>query len=240
MNLDTGFIPDACLGGIIRPIYKRSGIANEPENYRPITILSCFGKLFTSILNHRLNEFLSYYNILEENQAGFRSGYSTNDHIFNFHALTDILKLKHKKLFCSFIDFSKAFDSVWRVGLWLKLLSNNVNGKVFRIIFNLYHNITYCVKYSGSQSSFFQSYCGVRQGENVSPILFSMLLNDLKDYLNTRQCSVINLNLPDFNVDTYIKILILLYADDTVIFGTETHSFQENLSTIIHNYGNLT
>ena len=58
----------------------------SPENYKPITILSCFGKLFTSILNARLNKFLDAHTILEENQAGLRAGYSTMDHIFVLHA----------------------------------------------------------------------------------------------------------------------------------------------------------
>ena len=97
--LETGLIPEPWLEGIIRPIYKRSGDSTRPENYRPITILSCFGKLFTAILNHRLTEFLNYNNILEENQAGFRAGYSTTDHIFTLHALTEILKTKKKNCF---------------------------------------------------------------------------------------------------------------------------------------------
>ena len=115
--LDTGILPDAWLEGIIRPIFKRSGDSKKPENYRPITILSCFGKLFTSVLNLRLNKFIEYHNILKENQAGFRSGYSTIDHIFTLHVLTKILKQSKTKLYCCFVDFSKAFDSVWRVGL---------------------------------------------------------------------------------------------------------------------------
>ena len=119
--LDTGIIPDSWLEGIIRPIYKRGGDPTQPENYRPITILSCFGKLFTAILNSRLNSFIDHHDILNENQAGFRSGYSTTDHIFTLHIFSEILKHNKKKLFCSFIDFSKAFDSVWRVGLWMKL-----------------------------------------------------------------------------------------------------------------------
>ena len=94
--LDTGIIPDSWLEGIIRPIYKCSGDPQNTENYRPITILSCFGKLFTAILNLRLNNFLEHHNILEENQAGFRSGYSTIDHIFTLNALTELLKLKNK------------------------------------------------------------------------------------------------------------------------------------------------
>ena len=114
---DRGIIPESWLEGIIHPIYKNNGDPKCPENYRPITILSCFGKLFTAVLSLRLNNFLQYHNVLEENQAGFRSGYSTADHIFTLHALTEILKNKNKKLYCSFIDFSKAFDSVWRVGL---------------------------------------------------------------------------------------------------------------------------
>ena len=59
-----------------------------------------------------LNALLDVHTILEENQAGFRAGYSTMNHIFVLHALTVIVKPQKKKLFCSFIDFSKAFDSV--------------------------------------------------------------------------------------------------------------------------------
>ena len=119
------------------------------QKTRPITILSCFGKLFTSVLNIRLQIFLEEYNILEENQAGFRAGYSTTDHIFVLHSLIELLKTKKMKLYCSFIDFSKAFDSVWRIGLWQKLIGNNINGKLFRIIHNMYQNIKSCVSFSG-------------------------------------------------------------------------------------------
>ena len=226
---DTGILPDAWLEGIIRPIYKNNGDPKLPENYRPITILSCFGKLFTAILNNRLNTFLQYHDLLEENQAGFRAGYSTTDHIFTLHTLTEILKVKRKKLYCSFIDFSKAFDSVWRVGLWTKLLTDSINGKMFRTIYNLYQNIKSCVIYSGKQSNFFNSYCGVRQGENLSPVLFSLFLNDLEEFLDTRHRSGINFNITDNEINVYLKILVLLYADDTVIFGTDAESFQHNL-----------
>ncbi|MES9879996.1 MAG: reverse transcriptase family protein, partial [Sedimenticola sp.] len=132
--LDTGILPESWLVGVIKPIYKHKGETSDPGNYRPITLVSCFGKLFTAILNVRLNSFLEHEEILNENQAGFRKNYSTSDHIFVLYALIDILKSRKQKLFCTFIDFSKAFDSVWRVGLWQKLLSNNINGKIFRVI----------------------------------------------------------------------------------------------------------
>ena len=53
---DTGIIPDIWLEGIIRPIYKNKGDVENPDNYRPITIFSCFSKLFTAVLNARLTK----------------------------------------------------------------------------------------------------------------------------------------------------------------------------------------
>ena len=67
---DSGYLPDSWLEGTIKPIYKNKGNSMQPQNYRPITILSCVGKLFTSILNNRLTRFLNNDNILSENQAG--------------------------------------------------------------------------------------------------------------------------------------------------------------------------
>ena len=58
--LDSGAFPSSWLEGIIRPIYKKKRDTSNPENYRPITILSCFGKLFTSVLNLRLNDFVEH------------------------------------------------------------------------------------------------------------------------------------------------------------------------------------
>ena len=113
--------------GKIRPIYKNKGDKSDPENYRPITILSCLGKLFTAVLNNRLTKFLDTYELLNENQAGFRKSYSTVDHIFALNSLIELFKSTKKKLYGTFIDFSKAFDSVWRMGLWKKMLESSVS-----------------------------------------------------------------------------------------------------------------
>ena len=86
----SGFVPDKWSLGFISPIYKNKGDKASPDNYRGITILSCFGKLFTSVLNDRLNQNLENMNILNEEQAGFRKNYSTNDHIFNLKCLIDL------------------------------------------------------------------------------------------------------------------------------------------------------
>jgi hypothetical protein len=79
---DTGIIPDIWLIGSIKPIFKNKGNKYDPNNFRPITILSCLGKLFTSILNDRLNTFSEEFKVLNESQCGFRKQYSTIDSIF--------------------------------------------------------------------------------------------------------------------------------------------------------------
>ena len=182
--LDSGNIPESWLIGIIKPLYKNKGDPLMAENYRPITIVSCMGKLFTAILNSRLNTFIEENGILNENQCGFRANYSTSDNIFVIHCIIEYLRVRKLKTYCAFIDFQKAFDSVWRVGLWSKLLSINITGKIFNIIKNMYKDIKSCVSYNGETSAFFACKNGVRQGENLSPLLFSLFLNDLESHLS--------------------------------------------------------
>ena len=77
----------------------------------------------------------------------------------------------------------KAFDSVNRVARRRKLLSNNIDGNMFEVIFNIYDNAKSCVKAGGNISMFFSSMSGVRHGENLSPILFSLFLSDLVEFM---------------------------------------------------------
>ena len=93
-----------------------------------ITLLSCFGNFFTSVNNRRVSMYLEEYNLIGEEQAGFRSGYSTLDDIFSIKCIIDIYLSKNKGLFSAFIDYRKAFDNIWRIGLWRKLLQHSING----------------------------------------------------------------------------------------------------------------
>ena len=131
---DTGIVPESWLIGNIIPIYKNKGNIENPENYRPITLLSCLGKLFTAIINTRLNAFSDERYLITHSQAGFRKGFSTSDNLFIIQSLIDILKSKNKKLYCAFVDFKQAFDTVWRKGLWYKLDQYNINGKCLQLI----------------------------------------------------------------------------------------------------------
>lgn len=82
----NGTIPtDWCIG-LIMPLYKNKGSPNEVDNYHGITLLSCIGKLFTAAINHRLTYYLEASGTLGNEQAGFRSGFSTIDHIFTLQS----------------------------------------------------------------------------------------------------------------------------------------------------------
>ena len=102
-----------------------------------------------------MTRFLDEFEILSETQTGFRKDYSTLDNIFTLHSLIELLKVQKKKLFCYFIDFSRAFDTVMRIGLWRKLLANNVNGKILRVIKNMYDDIKSCVSINNQTSGYF-------------------------------------------------------------------------------------
>ena len=227
---DTGLVPDSWTVGNILPIYKNKGDINLPENYRPITLLSCFGKLFTATLNARLNTYMEETNGIDSCQAGFRKGFSTTDNLFILHSLLELSKSNKNTLHCAFVVFKQAFDTVWRNGLWQKLLATNINGKCYRFIRNMHCNIKSRIITSEGTSAFFPCQTGVRQGENLSPILFSIYLNDLRHYLQTSGLSGVNCETAnDDDIMIFIKLFILLFADDTVLFSNSKEELQKTL-----------
>ena len=78
---DTPIGPETWTLGQIKPIYKNKGDPKQLENYRPITLLSSFGKLFTSTIDKRLTTYSENHNIIGGSQAGFRKNYSTADNL---------------------------------------------------------------------------------------------------------------------------------------------------------------
>ena len=130
----------------------------DPNNYRGIALMSCLGKLFLSILNARLLEFVLKNDILGSNQLGFEPGNRTSDtHIIINNIVNKICHRGNKKLFSCFDDFRTAFDLVPRDILLAKLLKFGINGKFFNVIHNIYTNDRACVKLNGNGVSPSQS-----------------------------------------------------------------------------------
>ena len=237
--LKSGFIPNEWGVGVIFPIYKKKGDISDPNNYRGITLLSCFSKLFTALLNIRVTAFLEATKQLGIEQAGFRPGYSTIDHIFTLFSIIQLYLRSGKKLYCAFVDYKKAFDLVNRASLWSKLLNVGIQGPFFDIIRNMYSQIKSCVKdNNGNISNFFACELGVRQGENLSPILFSLYLNDFNDFLADHY-NGLNYMCGEVlkHCQVYLKLFCLLYADDTILLAESPEELQLALNGL-HKYCN--
>ena len=233
----TGIIPNDWTIGVIKPIYKNKGSSDDPNNYRGITILSCFGKLFTSILNDRIKSFLENFDLLGPEQTGFRAGFSTLDNLFALYGLIDILRFRNKRLYCAFLDLEKAFDKIDRILLWEKLINTGIDGKIFRVIMNMYNNAKSCVMVDGIFSDYFSTTVGARQGENLSPILFALFINDFKDFLSIGSFGLSTISdearkqdMSEADVERFLKLFILLYADDSVIFSESIKGLQDGLT----------
>lgn len=105
--LEKGYFPDAWSEGFVVPIYKsgKSGNPSDPNNYRGITLLSVLGKLFTRVLNNRLNEWAENYNVYTESQAGFRKNMGTIDNVFILDGIISHCLNNGERFYCAFVDF---------------------------------------------------------------------------------------------------------------------------------------
>ena len=101
--LRSGTFPSQWTTDLVVPIYKK-GDANETNNYRGITLISCFAKLFTPVINSRLKAWQYEYESSTGAQFGFKSNHSTTDAIFILKHLIDWQLSSKKKLYCAFID----------------------------------------------------------------------------------------------------------------------------------------
>lgn len=219
----NGHYPDSWSKGYISPIFK-SNDPCDPNNYRGITITSNLGKLFNSILNTRLDKFLSENNLIHSSQIGFTKHARPSDHCFILKCLIDkYCSTKEGRLYSCFIDFQKAYDSVIHCGLKLKLLQSNIGTKFYNIIKNMYLKSEACVKVGNSLTTSFLLKLGVRQGDNLSPSLFNIFINDLPSYLE---------NCIDSVMLHSKKLNCLMYADDVVIFSTSPEGLQNKLNCI--------
>ena len=224
--LNSGYFPEQWTEGIIIPLYKK-GDKKCVNNYRGITLLSCLSKIFTSVLNSRLENFCKANDTISDAQFGFRKGRSTVDAMFALLSAVQNYLSNNKRLYVAFVDLKKCFDSIYRNALWLKLFRAGIQGKMLRIIKCMYEKVKSCVKSCNTFSEFFEYSVGLRQGEVISPILVSLFLEDLELYLQNRAES--GLLIDD------IILIILLFADDMVILGKSPEELQYHLD-LLHTY----
>lgn len=220
---DNGSFPENWSTSIISPILKKGNI-NDPSNYRGISLLPILSKIFTDILNRRFERWCNAHSVLGEEQGGFRSGYSTIDNIFSLSTLINkYLQKPHGRFYALFVDFEKAFDRINRQALFNKLCSSNVSSKFLIMIKSIYQDVKARVKSPCGITDSFDCPYGVRQGCTLSPLLFSLFINDLNDYVS-EGCHGITLNLR--------RLFTLLYADDLVLFAETRIELQRMINRL--------
>ena len=220
-------VPDWALGMIV-PIHK-DGPKLDTVNYRGITLISCLGKLFLSILNNRLMVFAIENKLLSPAQLGFVTKNRCSDaHIIIHNLVKQKCHNEQSKIYSCFVDFRKAFDSVPRDLLLTKLFNMGVTGKFFNILRHIYTTDKACIKMGQSRSDFFNLDIGVRQGCILSPLLFNLFLSDLAKQFDTM---VEKLKLGDIGINS------LFWADDLLLFS-ETKEGLDKLLKILEQYCN--
>ena len=163
------------------------------------------------------------HNIIVDEQNGFRKKRSCADHIFTFTSIVRNRLEQKKHTYACFIDMQKAFDWVNRNLLFYRLLSYNIDGNIYKCIKALYNHPMSRVNINSYNTEWFETESGVRQGDTLSPTLFSLFINDLVLTLK-------NLNIGiDINNDI---LCTLLFADDIVIFADDEVQLQKLLDCV--------
>ena len=195
--LETREYPDKWTVGMITPLHK-SGEIDDPDNYRGITINSCLSKLFTLLLNNRLTNFINKEDALKFNQIGFRKGFRTADHVLTLKTLIDKYLNRNQDLYICFVDFRKAYDSIWRKYLFHKLCTYGIHRNFISLLEDMYMKSKLSIRLLSGTTNFFPASTGLKQGCNLTPILFSLFINDISDIFDQDHCqphSILKLSL---------------------------------------------
>ena len=211
LSLTQGHFPEQLKIANIIPIFK-AGDLEEVGNYRPVSLLTVFSKIFERVFYERLKSFLKIQKILFELQFGFREAHST------YMAITilmdKIIKALEKGHYVIgvFLDFSKAFDTVNHNILLKKLNHYGIRGVANKWIASYLENRKQFCTFNTQSSKMETITCGVPQGSILGPLLFLIYINDLGTISE--------------------KLTSILFADDSNLFAEGSNL--KNLQDVVN------
>lgn len=193
------YFPDKWKVADVIVIPKPGGQLQFPQNYRPISLLPCLGKVAEKAILWRLKEYESQLHVIPDEQFGFRESHSTTDQVlrvveniatgFEWNRYTGTV----------FLDVSKAFDKTWHNGLLHKFIQAGFPIGIIKLMKSYLTNRFFTVKIGSTRSSRRRITAGVPQGALLSPFLYSIYTSDM----------------PRMKEDA--ATTVALYADDTAV-----------------------
>ena len=196
-SFQSGIFPDKLKIAKVISLFKK-GNPELPSNYRPISLLPVFSKIFEKLMYRRLYKFLEIHKVLYSLQFGFQENHSIDHALVS---LTEAIRntLDNKRLGCGiFIDLQKAFDTVNHRILLSKMEHYGIRGCALEWFKSYLSNRKQYVFVNGSNSNLLPINCGVPQGSALGPLLFLTYINDLPNASK--------------------KLTFYLFADDTNIY----------------------
>lgn len=217
--IETCKIPTQWKTSHIILIYKK-GPKEDVGNYRPISLMSNVYKIFSKVILERISKKLDENQPRE--QAGFRRKFSTIDHIHTVKQIMEKYKEYNKLLYMAFVDYSKAFDSISHRSIWESLEQQGIPPKYIEIIRKIYSDSEARIQLE-TLGNKFKIERGVRQGDPLSPKLFSAVLENVFRKLDWSDYGL--------NIDG-AKLNHLRFADDVILFEEDPTYLGEMINTL--------
>ena len=229
--LSSTLYPSLWKPDILTPLHK-SAEKNDPNNYRGISVASCFGKLFLKLLQKRLEKLCNEKNLIDETQGRGKAGSRTSDHLLIIKFLIDkYVKQKGKQLFACFVDLRKAYDTVPRTKLFYTLLKEySIGGNFLKILQEIYRGNQVFIKLKDGLLQPINTTIGLKQGCVFSPILFNIFINKISQIFD-ETCSPVEIN--------QVKLNSLLWADDLLLVSQTATGLQNCIDKMSDFYKGL-
>ena len=208
-SIDDGEVPNLLKDAVVVPIHK-GGLKSQPQNYRPINLISNILKVLEKLIRICIVSYLEENNLMNPNQHGFRALRSCLSQLLDhFDQVVDTV-YNNENCDVIYLDFSKAFDVVDHNILMKKLKMLGITGKIGYWIHSFLSNRKQTVTVNGTRSDTCPVTSGVPQGSVLGPVLFLIMISDINKDILQAITSV-------FADDTKVKLALKTLLDCEVL-----------------------